>query len=76
MIFKMWKRRKLKKKISELEISIARVTAMILSNKRLLSSTYGEFNISRLALENESLEREKITLESELTNLRQKLSKL
>ena len=65
-----------KKKITELELVLARIHAMMISNKRLLTTTYNEYHISKISLDSESKEREKLNIESELYELRQKLTKL
>ena len=74
MIFRMWKRKKLKKKITDLEIELGQVKAVISANKKMLVKMYDEYNISKVQMEIESQERKKILLENKLEQLKNKLT--
>lgn len=63
---KMWKRKKLEKKIKSLELDLGQINAIIISNKKVLSKIYGEYNISKVQMEIESNERSKINIEIKL----------
>jgi len=74
MIFRMWKRKKLKKKITGLEMELGQVKAVISANKKMLIKMYDEYNISKVQMEIESKEIEKILLENKLEQLKNKLT--
>ena len=74
MIFRMWKRKKLKKKITGLEIELGQIKAIISANKKMLIKMYNEYNISKVQMEIESREIEKTLLENKLEQLKNKLT--
>ena len=72
----MIKRKRLKKKLDLLERDLARINAILVSNDRLFTMTYGEVNISRIMLESESLKRQKLDIENEIYKIRNQINSL
>jgi hypothetical protein len=70
---KMWKRRKLKKKIESLELELGQIKAIISANKKMLTKLYDEYNISKVQMEIESKEIEKRDRQNKIEKLKIKL---
>ena len=70
----MWKRKRLKKKIHELELELGQIKAVITANKKVLIKIYNEYDISKIQMEIESQELNKILIENKLKQLKNKLN--